>query len=290
MNIFSEVEKNKINYQDIISICQIKSAGSQAKDISVIVPVYGRLEFNHVLCDHFLTARNFSSSRDISVTIVEHSDSPQHKDICYEWVNYIWIPKKGMPFNKCLAHNVGALVFGNNANYLLFHDVDTLVPEDFFDKVLKNLQDNDALQTFTKRRLQHCDHWLTHEMVRGNQTIKNISAFPGHYKPAQSGAMGGSIFIKRPFFFEIGYCDLLTEYGLEDAMFWQCIHVLGKMGTCENPPIELFHLHHLPSFNRQTKKYDEELYHSFLNLSANDKKEFIKLIAGGLKINQYEAS
>lgn len=305
MNIFAEIQNRAIDYKQVLSTCDINLKEPNAH-ISVIVPVCGRTEFNKVLCAHFYIAIAHAINMakqtasllpipynkiepSISLTIVEHSNQPEHKSLCPEWVNYVWIPKNNGPFNKCLAHNIGALLT-KYAHYFLFHDVDILVPEDFFIKIMGNLRrDNyDALQTFTKRRLQLCDQWLTNEILAGNVTMNNISAFPGHYHAAQPGAMGGSIFLTNELFFKTTLCaQTFNEYGLEDAFFWQCIDLLGRLGTCDMPEIELFHLSHEAS--RITKPSDWSFYNTFLALSKEEKIRFIELMASNLNKHLHEA-
>jgi predicted glycosyltransferase involved in capsule biosynthesis len=307
MDIFQEIKNRAINYQEILDSCQIKLK-SDAPHISVIVPVYGRAEFNKVLCNHIYNAIQVFDKTVapaiatfpflvrkpmISLTIVEHSDKPEHNIICDDWVNYVWIPKKGQPFNKCLAHNIGALLT-KNANYFLFHDVDIMVPEDFFVKVMQNvtqiingkpnLPSYDALQTFTQRRLQLCNEWLTAELISNHLSVKHIPSHPAHFKAAQPGAMGGSIFLTNELFFKTTFCaQTFTDYGLEDAFFWQCINLLGRVGSCDQPLIESYHLHH--EATRITKPADWTFYNTFLALPDEKKKELVKLMADNL--NKY---
>lgn len=314
MNIFKEIQNRAINYQEILDSCEIK-VQSNTPHISIIVPVCGRTEFNKALCNHFKTAIDFYTEKVkpallifpithhlvknplISLTFVEHSDKPEHKSLCADWVNYVWIPKKGQPFNKCLAHNIGALLT-NKANYFLFHDVDIMVPEDFFVKVMQNvtqiidgkpnLPSYDALQTFTKRRLQLCNEWLTAELISNHLSVMHIPSHPAHFKAAQPGAMGGSIFLTNELFFKTTFCaERFTDYGLEDAFFWQCINLLGRVGSCDSPILELYHLHH--DATRITKPTDWSFYNAFLALPDENKKELIKLMADNLNKYRNEA-
>lgn len=311
MNIFQEIQNRAINYQEILDSCEIK-VQSNAPHISIIVPVYGRTEFNKVLCNHFKAAIDFYTEKVkpallifpithslvknplISLTFVEHSDKPEHKSLCADCVNYVWIPKNGQPFNKCLAHNIGALLT-NNANYFLFHDIDIMVPEDFFVKVMQNVTKivngkpnvYDALQTFTQRRLQLCNEFITGELIANHLSVKHIPSHPAHFKAAQPGAMGGSIFLTNELFFKTGFCpEIFNGYGLEDAFFWQCINLLGNVGSCDMPQLELYHLHH--EANRVTKPADWKFYNSFLSLPDEKKKELVKLMADNLNKYRHE--
>lgn len=304
MDIFQEIQNRAIDYKQVLDSCETSFVRNpfSLTDISVIVPVCGRTEFNKVLCDHFLRAINYlyefngkyevgysgnSGSINVSLTIVEHSDTPLHRNLCPHWVHHVWIPKNGQPFNKSLAHNVGALLT-KESQCFLFHDVDTIVPTDFLIRILENLPSHDALQTFTKRRLQMCDHWLTQEIIRGNISMKNITEYPGHFQEAKAGAMGGSIFIRKNLFFKTTFCaEIFNEYGLEDAFFWQCIGLMGRLGACDNPKIELFHLNH--NATRITKEIDWSFYNAFLALPIEVKKQFIQLMASNLNKHQHEA-
>ena len=86
----------------------------------------------------------------------------------------------------------------------------------------------------------------------------------------------------------VAFCpEIFHDYGLEDAFFWNCINEMGILGICDYPPVELFHLAH--DAHRHTKEIDWAFYNSFLALSVEEKKQFIKLMANNVNKHLNEA-
>ncbi len=279
MDILSEARARTINYDKIKESCYFDVNDNRYTDVSVIIPVFGRTQFNRVTCDYFLKAIQYlKDEKKVSVTIVEHSDTQEHKHLCYSWVNYIWIPRNGQRFNKCLAHNIGAL-FSNKSDFFLFHDIDTIVPEDFFKKLFVNIKNYDAVQSFTKRRLLYCNEKLTQSIIEDKSNLSHVWDGSPSVKVGASGASGGSMFVSKEIFNRIGGFDdiFFTEYSVEDQFFFDKLTVSGKLGFCDNPPIDLVHLYHLPSFNRTTKVEDFDALSSFNALSPEDKLTYFEI-------------
>jgi predicted glycosyltransferase involved in capsule biosynthesis len=280
--LISQLEAGLIDYEQVRQTCYMNMSNSEIVDVSVIVPVHFRQEFNHVLSDHWERAIE-NTSLSVSLTFVEHSEYYVHKDLCYPWVNYIHIPIGKSRFNKCLCHNIGAL-YANKASWFLFHDVDTMPPKDFFEKLAKNIYELDAVQNFTKRRLIHCNEHLTEQIKRRDCYIDDLRDGSMNTITAKSGAAGGSITCSRELFLKIGgYHETFSEYSIEDQFFLDCLMLAGEVGFCDNPPIEMFHLHHQPSFDRITKDEDFHFFNAFHAMPIQDKKHFLKIKSDHLK-------
>ncbi|HYE69277.1 MAG TPA: hypothetical protein VEA58_11740 [Anaerovoracaceae bacterium] len=257
---------------------------TEKADVSVIVPVHGRTEYHRILSRHFKEAIK-SSGLKIALTFVEHSQSREHEPFLEDWVNYIHIPIGHSLFNKCLAHNVGAL-YGPKADHFLFHDVDIIVPPDYFIKIFQNLEAGyDALQTFSKRRLWQADEYITGKLKVGEQFFNVIPWESRHVKELESGASGGSMFVKRELFFAIGGFDaeLFTEYSIEDQMFFDKLKMKGRLGFCDDPAIDLLHLWHPPAFNRITKDFDFTVFDCFNKLNQDGLDRFFEIKSRWLK-------
>lgn len=292
MNLLEESQNKSIDYGEVKSTCKFNLVDKRTVDVSIIIPVYNRTYFNHIVSKHFISAISHynnkkSGHRKISITFVEHSEKPEHEKLCLGNINYIWIPKNGKKFNKCLCHNIGAL-YSNQSKYYLFHDVDIIVPITFFEKLFLNLRHFDALQAFTKRRVLYCSKSFTDKVLQNggcceNEVTKAIET--QDIEPGYPGAPGGSIFISKSHFLEIGGYDaeFFTEYSIEDQVFFDKINVCGKMGFCDNPELELMHLWHEASFGSTTKREDFRVFESFRALSQDDKEKFIQISKQKLK-------
>ena len=285
MNILHEAQIRQTDYNQVKQYCYFTNADTREVDVSVIIPVHGRIEFNRTVTIHFLNAIYFHrNTKNVSITFVEHSETPEHKDLC-SGKNYIHIPQNKQPFNKCLAHNIGAL-YSNKAKYYLFHDTDILVPPDFFVKLFENLEHGfDALQSFTQRRLLYCNELLSKNIIENKTPIEILDAKCAGITPGDWGAQGGSIFVTKDMFFNAGGFDpeFFDEYGLEDRFFFDKLNLICKLGSCDNPAIELLHLFHAPAFNRTTKPEARDAVDSFAALSKEDKLKFIQIKSEQIK-------
>lgn len=278
MNILEEARTRKTDYEAIRRRCVFKIAKFHFAHVSIIIPVRNRTEFNRICTDHFIEAIK-RSNKKIALTIVEHSDTAEHLSINYPWVNYIYIPADGAEFNKCLAHNIGAL-YSNRCNYYMFHDIDILVPVDFFIKLYENLNGFDAVQSFTKRRLIYANQDLSAQIMRGEFTMSGVNPLSPYAKVAEPGAPGGSLVVSRELFLRVGGydTDFFTGYSVEDQFFFDKLNFTGRLGFCDNPPIEMVHLWHSPS-HRLTKEQDFAALQGYTSLSDEQKREFIKIIS-----------
>lgn len=287
MDLLFEAKTRNLNYNTLKGNCIFNLVDNRKVDISVIIPVLNRTHFNKITVQHFKDSISYLNTKTalrkkISITIVEHSNKPEHQDLCKDNVNYIWIPQNGGKFNKCLCHNMGAL-YSNRCSYFLFHDLDILVPRTFFLNLLLNLKDHNALQAFTGRRVLYCSKALTDCILKSaaHSEKHTQGANEEDLVQGQPGAPGGSILVEYSTFLNIGGYDaeFFTEYSIEDQFFFDKIKLISKLGFCNYPPIELIHLWHEPSFNQQTKTEDFSVFYSFARLDEEKKKKFIKLRA-----------
>lgn len=291
MDILAELNVRKVDYDEIKQTCQFKLVKDTPVEISIIIPVCGRVEFTEIACRYFKEAINhvsevelrqnkspFRKRTRIALTIVEHSDAPEHRDICPEWVNHIWLPKNGTRFNKCLAHNIGVL-FSNQAKSYLFHDLDTLVPKNFFTNVMLNMRGNDAVQTFTNRRLLYANPTLSESIIKKETDINTLHPMSPNLRVATSGATGGSMFMTSKLFFDVGGYDneFYSGYSVEDTAMYMKLDMVGSLVGCNNPPNELIHLHHTYSGEGNiTQPEAFSALQAYTDLSYNDKLKYMR--------------
>jgi predicted glycosyltransferase involved in capsule biosynthesis len=283
------IESRQIDYkkikEDNIVIIQNPEA---AYDINFLITVRGRLEFSEPMYKSFLEACK-NSELNITYTIVEHSEIPEHSKFCKKnKINYIWIKSEpGELFNKCLAYNMGAF-FGNKSKYLLFHDIDCLVQSNFFINLAENISNKKcrAIQCFTGRRVLYINQEFTPKVISGEFPIDKLNIdmpevdYPRMGGQIMIGAPGGSILVERDLFFEVGGYDaeIFLANSPEDAFFWTKIDTIDKMHVSDNPNIELYHMYHHPTWMNNPHVYEmQAINNRFTALSIEDKKNIIKL-------------
>lgn len=294
-SLFSVLRNGLLDYYEIIKNCHVdyKPITDYKIDLAVIIPVKGRRDYLKACLNYFKIAlqkhHNVKLSEkhlkiNVVFTVVENNEKPEHAGFCNQnGINYVWVPQQqNNEFNKSLCHNIGAISM-QSATWLLFHDADILVPETFFDDLTKNYfnQSFDACQCFTGRRLLQANETITNSILNESQRYvisfhtKNIDGITTN----QPGAAGGSILIKTEKFAKIGgFNDVLfVEYSLEDQHFFDKMQMCLDVGFCNNPAIELLHLHHPPAFNRTVRDEDKNAYVKWAELNQVQKNEFVKI-------------
>ena len=289
-NIKEIYESRKINYDSVRNLCDFNMVNTHDVDVSVIIPVKGRENFNTPLVNHLLESMEEFKEKTYSITFVEHSDVSTHKEMCEGKTNHIWIKKSPNEFfNKCLAMNVGAL-FSNRAKHYLFHDIDLLVRKNFFCDLFTNLKrypEESAIQAFGGRKVVVMNNDLTTRILSGRTHIASV--VPGSKEAPYSapGAPGGSIFISSDSFYKIGGFDaeFFHSYSCEDAFFYHKAEIIVGMGGCNGPLIESFHMDH-PRTNGSDNPdigTQNRIYMLFKNMSQREKEEFVSQMSKNLK-------
>ncbi len=297
MNLKDIVVKNSINYKDIKddNVFIIKN-DDLIYDINFLIPARGRLEFASTMYDSFKAAC-VNSNLKITYTVIEHSDIPLHIKFCKnENINYIWINSSEGLFNKCLCYNMGVF-YSQKAKSYIFHDIDCLIQTDFFKKLFENVKNKNAtaIQCFTGRRVLYLNTEMTKRVVKKEFLIDNLNIklpevdYPRMGGKIMIGAPGGSIYVERDLFFEVGGYDaeMFLANSPEDIFFWTKIDTINKMHISDNPPIEIYHMYHEPTWmNNPHINEMQILNNTFQNMSINEKKDFIKFKSD--IINEYK--
>ena len=235
-------------------------------DISIIIPVRGRINFIEVCLLHLKSAIKKTNLK-INITIIEHSNNKEYLQICKENnIGYYWIDSLENKFNKCLCHNVGALL-NKNSNYFLFHDLDCLVYDDFLINLIENKKSKktECLQTFYNRRVLYLNEQHTQNILNNETSINDINL--DEVRVGDYGAPGGSIFVNKDLFFNVGGYDPELFYGWspEDIFFWNKIETIEKVHSVDNPKNEILHLYHETQSNDDSLVL-EELYENIKKL------------------------
>jgi len=279
MNILDKIKQNRVDYDSILDKAITFRSPLFASPISVIIPIRGRTEFLVPL----IRSMRVSDDR-CSITVVEHDHELKHIDTCLSLgVSYVGIKcEKRDPFNKCLAHNVGAIL-SHRSDWLLFHDVDCLVQDCFFHRLAVNYESNlsDVFQSFAKKRVLYCSEELTYKLINHESNVNELTAHSDGITIGKSGAPGGSILISRKLFFLIGGYDpeLFWGYSPEDSFFLLKTGLYASIISCND--IEVFHMHHrcLRKTNPSLKAM-KKTQGAFLGLCDEDKMAIIEYKKG----------
>jgi hypothetical protein len=291
--IIEVYEKNKINYEDIRNLCEFNIVNNENVDVSIIIPVKGREDFNDPLTKSLISAMEFYKEKKYSITFVEHSEFPSHKKLCEGKTNHIWIKKhKEEPFNKCLAMNVGFL-FSNKSLFYLFHDVDLLVKKDFFYDIFRNLSrvgDNCVLQSFGGRKVAVMNQELSESVINNIERINTLNIGSPECVYSTPGAPGGSIFISHDNLYKLGGFDaeFFHSYSFEDAFFYHKAELMVRIQGCDFPWIDVFHMEH-PRKNGADNpdiRNHKFLNDSFMRMLHEDKIKIIIHISNNFKKNK----
>ena len=290
INLRDHAISKKIDHKEVLANAK-KTILHEYAHLSVIIPVYGRESFLSPLIHYFRIAEK-NIDFPISYTVVEHSEVPVHLKSCRELkINHIWIEKpETQPFNKCLAMNIGACAV-KGEDYM-FHDLDCIVCSDFFKNVYLNVKNKEAkaIQTFSDRRVLYLDTKLTSEALVMELKVDSLEEGPidkdspgytGVTPPTNSGAPGGSIWIKAEEFVNVGGYDpnLFFGYSPEDAFFWDKVSTMSTMHTCTNPRNEIFHMKHpLTELSNPHLNHLIELRNAYASGCSHEEKiKFINL-------------
>lgn len=289
MNLIEIIQKNSINYKKIKeeNVFIIKN-DNKNYDINFLIPVRNRTEFAMPMYESFESAKS-NTNLKIAFTIIEHSENPLHSKFCKtKNIDYIWLNSNGELFNKCLCYNMGVF-FSQKAKSYIFHDLDCLIQSNFFKQLEENIKNQNnckAIQCFTGRRVLYLNPELTNKVIKKEFEIDNLSInlpevdYPRLGGKIMIGAPGGSIYVERELFFEVGGYDpeLFLANSPEDIFFWTKIDTINKMHISDNPPIEIYHMYHEPTWMQNPHIHQmEEIYNIFKKMSIEEKKEIIKL-------------
>jgi predicted glycosyltransferase involved in capsule biosynthesis len=292
VNTFSanKIDYKKIKEENIVII----QTPEEAHDISLIIPVRGRVKFLKPTHTAFKSAID-KSGLNVAITVVEHSELPEHSHFCKQnKLSYIWIKSEsGKPFNKCLAMNT-AVIFGPRAKYLMFHDLDCLVQSNFFNDIMSNISSKNckAIQCFHGRRVLYLNDDLTNKVINGEIDVDIFKlGMLGINLPYAIGAPGGSIMVDKNLFFDVGGYDpeLFYANAPEDIFFWNKINELSKMEVSDSPEIDIFHMNHPVTYNDNPRVQEMlTLSKSFSTAKPEERLEFIKIKRDILKEFSYE--
>lgn len=278
---------NEINYEDLIeNNINYYNIEKIEGDINFIIPVKEREEnFYYILKNIKETIKE----HDIIFTIFEYGE--KYKEICEnKEVNYIsFNDKQFSNFNKSISINLTYKLYEKqNVKYnsIIFHDVDCVIQESFFDNLNEIKNKYKFIQTYGNRYVLMANKILSNKIRNEEININDITENTEGIKIPGKGSTGGSLYITKELFKKIGGFDpeLFYSYSCEDMFFWEKVKLYEEIGYCDDPLNTIIHLYHESPRHSNNEIYKINPYYStniytmeiFNSLPNNKKEEFIK--------------
>ena len=244
-------------------------------DYSIIIPYRKRYNNLKITFESIKKSIEYTSKR-IHCILFEHSEQPEADVFCKEnGIEYIYVPicnldKNLSQFNRGLAFDM-SVVYGLPAKGYVCHDVDIFIPVNFWESLEENCKNQNVkvLQTYANRCVNNMNPESTIKLHNGEVLYTDITA--ENCLPRSPGSWGGSLYIDRKTYFEIGGHDpdLFSGYAPEDqCIVEKCKLMNFTIGFANSPPIELYHQYHTPTSN--TNPYLNYMTNLFHQLKSNE--------------------
>lgn len=242
-------------------ICRFDIRNKDCRDINVFIPIQSRAFFLEP-CVRYLQKSAELSGQKVNITIIENDLYPAHRKFCAEkGLDYIFISCLVMKaidgIAKSLCYNIGYLLTVP-AKWSLFHDLDILVPIEFFSVLNKHYMYSDFswVQPYQKRRVILLSALSVMDIIESDDVF-DISNM-GSTRPARPGSTGGSLLVNSKLFEWVGGYDpeFFWGYAPEDNFFWLKLEIsqdkIGNVFDChaggaiyaDNPALDVFHMDH----------------------------------------------
>jgi hypothetical protein len=254
-------------------------------NINIIIPVKNRTENLTCLIKNFksiIKKKNYN----IMITVIEYGDN-MHMKLCEnELINYVSINYEGHAFNKSLMGNFVYSLYESldvKYNYILFHDVDCIVKDNFFEEIFNLDYNNKFIQPYYNKRVLMTTNFFANKIREGITNIDDINENTDGIIIPGIGSPGGSIFMKKEMFENVGGLDYyyFDNYGPEDAMFFSKLLIYYQVHFSSSQNSEIIHLWH-ESNASNNKLFKSINYDLFLMMSNKNKKKLVDLFKNEL--------
>lgn len=168
------------------------------------------------------------------IVLVEQDQKPYLKSVVEPLVDRYVFCWSDRPFNKSWAFNVGVKQYGSP--YVLLHDADIPVPEDYLEKSLEMLGERDALIPW--KTIKYLDAASSATWPNGDLSVTHTYG--------SRGIHGGSVLVNRAFYLDIrGMDERFESWGGEDDCFYYKMTHLGNVVPYHpDNGFDLVHLYH----------------------------------------------
>ncbi len=220
---------------------RIPYARQTSGGVSVIVPFGGAERLRNLEA----TLSNVQTCAKVHELIVVEMDSAPHaREIAAaSGAAYVLI-RSETPFHKARAMNVG-IPFSASDRFLWL-DSDILLPPDFLEKGLQELNDRqlDSLTPWTcVRYLSASDSDQVASRAKRTQDCCPVNTYY-----TRRGCCGGAVLVRTEFARRYGgICEQFRGWGGEDNAWLLRVNVLGRGGVTNLQNQTIFHLYHLGS-------------------------------------------
>jgi hypothetical protein len=254
----------------------------------IVIPCLGRKENLIATLKRFQMIDLPAEGYRPLLCIVEHSPYYELEKIASEYnCEYLWFfmdPR--MPelplgqFNKALCYDKSFL-YTSPAEWYLFHDNDVLVPRDFWRRIDENVQraKTKFLQPYTHRCLLNTLPAIG-EYLRTNPALADTPLQEDMRYPLTPGAPGGSLYLHRQRYLEVGGHDpnFFWGYGPEDRFFFEKLSLLEPIAYADEPPIEMIHLWHPSAENNNPFRHEMDWFSHvfFQGKTLEEKHSYMK--------------
>ncbi len=237
---------------------------SQRYDFVTIIPYRGRyLHLNRTI-ESLVESANLTDKK-ICFLIIENSSEKtiDPKILQLPNVKYRHLKSNGKIFNKCICHNLGVAI--SNSDFVHFHDCDLIVPPNFYSTLFKEHENHNAIQCFTKRRVNYINESPSLRFFDG-ESIQSLISDDKNYRAGAAGAPGGSISLSRDLFLKCGGFDshFFWAYSIEDKFFWRKVERFDPIKSLDDPAVELYHIWHPPGWGKNPyERFEQRIYQIF---------------------------
>ncbi|MBD3261831.1 MAG: hypothetical protein GF334_09240 [Candidatus Altiarchaeales archaeon] len=291
------ITKNAYGYKALFSSDTFfKRIPGEERDLNVFIPIRNRKPFIRPCVEYMLRAAHKGPYK-VKITLIENDEKPRHAEQAGGLgVDYIFVPtdlsmSNGL-FAKSLCYNVG-FIHAPRTEWNVFHDIDILVDEDYFQKLGVYISRNPAwLQPYAKRRVRRVTARMTLKIIEAPSKRLALAREENSIE-SKPGSPGGSILVKSTDFLKVGGYDpeLFFGYSPEDSFFWSKLELVNKkingtMSGCfcgagtyaDDPPIEVYHLDHpLASGNNPHYGFMCDVQDSYWKYNNGDRMDIISL-------------
>jgi hypothetical protein len=178
--------------------------------------------------------------------VVEQSMIPEIRDRLPEWVRYVHTPLSytDMPYSRAWAFNCGARAA--QAEALVLHDNDMLVPVHYAREIIARLKDGYEVIN-VKRFIFYLGEAHSASVLEGTDQLEQRAP----EAVMQNAEGGGSIAVTRKSYFAIGGLDeSFLGWGGEDNEFWERAQTRRVWRYGYVPLIHLWHRAQTDKFNQ----------------------------------------
>lgn len=223
------------------------------------------------------TLQSIAAQRNtkLECIVVEQDFAPHIQERLPSWVNYFFMPMtaENSPYSRAKAFNFGAQKA--TTHYLIFHDNDLLVPENYASELVKRLR-----LGFEFINLKRFIFYLTRHATKTLLDTDLIQSQLDVDSVLQNALGGGSVGASKKAFNEVGgFDERFSGWGGEDNEFWERAETRNVWNFANLPLIHLWH----PAQPEKTDYNNAPTKHLYHELSKIDPAQRVRELTASTK-------